>query len=333
MRTSHRENPLHRIEYWTGEFFRPAQLWEVGAYILVPHCTGDGICASLEIQEKMLEASQTTKDQKGSLYGDLHGNEEELSSPIDADREEGDQVGVQPADPTSPARDITDEEHEGGGQVRVSMGSRIHMMYTMGRDSTEPDEAHDEDNDNPVVDGEAPSAPADPEVDVIIPEAPDLPRMDAMANDYVRIVHTNGIHYIPLVICHCRGITSRDTDLMYARLVPTSFIHYRTVFTTAVLDNYRLSNLECKTSAFQYWQMLSRMTSPVTSPSDVDNFCRELRRLSRCWRWLKKLKWAGVGRDDENRWNTGQGALAIFCPTCPQPGINLADDWRTDENK
>lgn len=160
-----------------------------------------------------------------------------------------------------------------------------------------------------------------------------LPRHDALNNNYVRIVHINGIHYTPLVYCDCRGITARDTDLMFARLVPTSFVRYRTLFTTAVLDDFRLSNLECKASAYQYWQKLSRMTSAATSPADIDSFYRELLRLSRCWRWLKKLKWAGRGGTSAAEEDILPGELAIFCPTCPQPGVNLPPDWKSDVNK
>lgn len=29
----------------------------------------------------------------------------------------------------------------------------------------------------------------------------------------------------------------------------------------------------------------------------------------------------------------GVGSLAIFCPTCPQPGINLPENWKSDSNQ
>jgi hypothetical protein len=29
---------------------------------------------------------------------------------------------------------------------------------------------------------------------------------------------------------------------------------------------------------------------------------------------------------------SGDGAMAAFCPACPQPGINLPEDWRTRYN-
>ncbi|GLB34333.1 hypothetical protein LshimejAT787_0112170 [Lyophyllum shimeji] len=64
----------------------------------------------------------------------------------------------------------------------------------------------------------------------------------------------------------------------------------------------------------------------------MDNFYRELRRLSRGWRWLKKLQWSGVGQAGKGINDVGEGELAIFCPTCPQPEINLPPDWQSDKN-
>ena len=41
MRQYHRENPFHRIEQWNGSYFRHAELWEVGTYLLVQHHAGN----------------------------------------------------------------------------------------------------------------------------------------------------------------------------------------------------------------------------------------------------------------------------------------------------
>ena len=61
----------------------------------------------------------------------------------------------------------------------------------------------------------------------------------------------------------------------------------------------------------------------------------ELRRLSRQWRWLKQLKWAGYLHNGKNvrEPRPGQLTLFLFCPACPQPGRNLLDTWKTDANK
>lgn len=162
--------------------------------------------------------------------------------------------------------------------------------------------------------------------------AGDIPRTDALNNPYIRVVHTNGIHHIAMVYCSCRGQEMAHSDIMAAGLFPTSFNRYRTVFTHAVLDDFRLSNLECKASAYQYFQKLRRQTSPM-SPDTVPNLYHELRRVSRLWRWMKKLKWAGVAYGSESSLDTKPGELAIFCPACPQPGINLPDNWLADPKR
>jgi hypothetical protein len=119
---------------------------------------------------------------------------------------------------------------------------------------------------------------------------------------------------------------------MVQGLIPTSFTWYRTVFTHAILDNYRIASLECKASAYQYFQKLKRHTSAMF-PDTVPNLYHELRRMSRIWRWLKKLKWAGFAHRTDDTTEAAPGELAIFCLACPQPDVNLPDTWDTDPNR
>jgi hypothetical protein len=53
--------------------------------------------------------------------------------------------------------------------------------------------------------------------------------------------------------------------------------------------------------------------------------------VSRAWRDMIARIQAGYGHHPENL--VKQGALAIFCPTCPQPGVNLPSDWKTDQRR
>lgn len=342
MRITHRDNCLHQIEYWTGNFFRPAQLWEVGSYVLIPHCSGETTCETLVMHTQFLEKFQKPKDD-AEKTPDLHPREE--ATPTFGDWEtfandrndEDEHMDVDIGEGVFTVRDDT-----GGQDVETAAEAknvpveqdRLHHLHGFGfglaNETADIDQMFGEDD---MVDDVGVAAAAAAEKDVPVPTAGDIPRRDGLDNPYVRIVHTNGIHYIPLVICRCRGIANRNMDLMYAKFIPTSFARYRTLFTSAVLDDFRLSNLECKASAFQYWQKLSRMTSAATSSSEVDNFVRELRRLSRCWRWLKKLKWAGFGHKDCALMDSSPGELAIFCPACPQPGINLPRNWQDDVNQ
>jgi hypothetical protein len=54
-------------------------------------------------------------------------------------------------------------------------------------------------------------------------------------------------------------------------------------------------------------------------------------RVSRQWRNLENRKQSGFGHDRQRVIKPGD--LAIFCPACPQPGVNLPVDWELDENR
>ena len=49
-------------------------------------------------------------------------------------------------------------------------------------------------------------------------------------------------------------------------------------------------------------------------------------RVSRQWRDLCNRKRFGYGHDLDKI--AGQSDLAIFCPACPQPGVNLPENWK-----
>lgn len=65
-------------------------------------------------------------------------------------------------------------------------------------------------------------------------------------------------------------------------------------------------------------------------------------RVTREWRNLKLRKWAGWGHGSSVNDSVprvalfspeGPGSLATFCSTCPQPNVNLPDNWREDPNQ
>ena len=144
-----------------------------------------------------------------------------------------------------------------------------------------------------------------------------------------RVVHTNGIHHIGMVSCQCHGKEILPLDLFAAQLLPASLKNIKTIFTTQVLDQFCLCNLELKASAYQYYQLLRRLTKPM-APDEVINLYREFRRMTRIWRWMKRLKWAGYAGSSKKVKDVEAGELAIFCPACPQQGINIPDNWRED---
>ena len=193
---------------------------------------------------------------------------------------------------------------------------------------------------------------------------PRPPCFDEERNPFVTIVDVSGIHHLPVVFCSC-DTAELHLDISYLRmgLFPASFEKIQTLFTINVLKDFRLSNLECKTSAYQYYQRLRRLTCPAF-PNAVLNRYRELRRLSREYRNMKLWKIFGRAHDEpegggaagivrdvaetERDWDlmvhdqelsgtevgdVPRGKLASFCPACPQPGINLPDDWADDAQR
>ncbi len=53
--------------------------------------------------------------------------------------------------------------------------------------------------------------------------------------------------------------------------------------------------------------------------------------MVRQWRHLKLLKHGGHGHDPSGALGTAPGALALVCPVCPHPDINLPPDWKLIE--
>ncbi|KAI6023234.1 hypothetical protein BKA83DRAFT_40676, partial [Pisolithus microcarpus] len=126
---------------------------------------------------------------------------------------------------------------------------------------------------------------------------------------------------------NCPGSDSSDwhLDLLRQRLFPASISKPQTAFTLGVLDHFLIDALECKTSAMSFYQKLKRFTNNAFPERVLDRY-RELMRVSQLWRDLKHRKWFGFGHDIEQ--DPGDGGLALFCPACPQPGVNLPADWK-----
>lgn len=151
-------------------------------------------------------------------------------------------------------------------------------------------------------------------------------RRDRAGAKMMIIIDRSGIHHIGITSCRCEDAKSIDMQLLEAGIYPATQKDPRTGFTFAVLDEYLIENRECKVSASNFYNKLRRMTSNAFPQSLPDRY-RELLRVSRQWRDLKYRKWHGFGfRKSE----PGPGELAIFCPACPQPGINLPNNWRED---
>jgi hypothetical protein len=158
--------------------------------------------------------------------------------------------------------------------------------------------------------------------------------------------NTNGIHKVWIRHCGCQR-EEEEYQLLELGLYPLSHKRIQSAFTFDLLDTVRLDNLECKTSVYHLYQKLRRLTCPLFphfvpvcdiiadslelsyfSHTILQNRYQELHRVGRQWRSLKQRKTSGCIYANEER--DGPGSLALFCAACPQPGINVPHNWRSD---
>ena len=364
MRDSHKQAPFHRIESWAGIYYRPASLWEVGTYFLVEHHDKDRLCETLQFQKDFLDSQQLKKDDEEQTHlrnkklhtesapgpgpgpvrtvlefaGDPGSNADfdktpnfdvEMTWEDDVQSDIAFEAGLNNYLKNLPTDDFTEENFD-SNDAETDIHNMVDYLGSWKESSK---------NIDPISNsGPGPDPDPDPDqvpVEGLVPDnlsSETRPNADGLNNAYVRVLHTNGIHHIGMVTCSCHGQDKIPLDLVACRLLPASFVRIRTIFTTQLMDYFRLCNLELKASAYQFYQLIRRLTLPMGS-SDIVNLYDEFRRMSRLWRWMKKLKWAGYGHNKQDHLNPPSGSLSIFCPTCPQPAVNLPEDWKLDKNR
>ncbi|KAH9899376.1 hypothetical protein C8Q73DRAFT_638342, partial [Cubamyces lactineus] len=85
-------------------------------------------------------------------------------------------------------------------------------------------------------------------------------------------------------------------------------------------------SLQGKISMFDYYQSLLRLTDNTGTIHLQDRYKVFMRIVSQ-WRFLKRLKRAGRGHCPGGVKATTAGELAVVCPACPRPGVNLPTGW------
>ncbi|KAH8980291.1 hypothetical protein EDB86DRAFT_2835413 [Lactarius hatsudake] len=127
-----------------------------------------------------------------------------------------------------------------------------------------------------------------------------------LGNPLITIVNQTGVFDMDVLFCICPNAGANDEQLLQAGLFPSTF---------NTIPNFKASPIGC-----------SPTMSHVTD-GDTQNLYKQLLRASRQWRDLKNRIQSGLGHQNGGI-PTTDGSMAIFCPACPQPGINLPDDWK-----
>ncbi len=148
----------------------------------------------------------------------------------------------------------------------------------------------------------------------------------APCDERLLVIHTTGVHEVALSYCECNREIPRDLQLLRRGLYPSSQKKVRTCITFPLLKLLHLFSLIGKISTYDMYRSLERITNNTGIQMPHSRYKPTMRCLTQ-WRHLKALKRAGRGHDSSGAEGTSDGELAIMCPSCPHPGINLPDNW------
>ncbi|KAF7297874.1 C2H2-type domain-containing protein [Mycena chlorophos] len=152
------------------------------------------------------------------------------------------------------------------------------------------------------------------------------------ARDGFVVLHDNGIHQVALDYCGCPGSEEHHLQLLRSRLFPATTRRPQTCATFACLDRCTVFSLKPKMNAFDFYDSLERLTDGA-GEKPPDRY-RALLRMVREWRHLLLLKRGGrFGYPSDEAENTTPGELAVLCPACPRPGVNLPENWQDIDPK
>ncbi|KAJ7898154.1 hypothetical protein B0H14DRAFT_3080805 [Mycena olivaceomarginata] len=141
------------------------------------------------------------------------------------------------------------------------------------------------------------------------------------------VLHDNGIHTVNIDFCGCDSAMRADPyiQLLRAGWYPATDERPQTAVTFSILDTFYLHTLQAKTTAYDFYAVLERLTDAtgLKPPNRYQVFLR----MTRQYRHLFMLKRAGRGHNRSGVWGTAAGELVVDCPACPNPQVNLPEGW------
>ena len=218
-RARHRCHPFHRVEHWTGSFFKAAWLCQTGLEMHLGH--GGFECPSVGMVD-------VSRYHTGSDNGDVPAQDEFDSADIELDNDDSD-GGSSCEDGDSCLDDDTCIMGDGDGSGAHS-GCRM----------------------------------------TDLPHDSGLPTLEG--GNVVVFVDVSGVHRLRVHCCQCPNSKTVDRQFVDMGLLPASVVRPKTAFTFRVLDDFRVTNLECHTAGTSYWHKLERKTSNMF-PSSVPVHC------------------------------------------------------------
>ncbi|TFK46713.1 hypothetical protein OE88DRAFT_1739320 [Heliocybe sulcata] len=141
------------------------------------------------------------------------------------------------------------------------------------------------------------------------------------------VLHTNGIHLVQVDFCGC-GLSPPPhyIQLLCMRLWPPTPLEPQTCATFNLLHQFQTLHFHAKFSVLHFYQSLHWLTDG-TGLRDLPDGLKSLHLMICEYRHIQLLKRAGRGQSADGATGTAQGELTLQCRACPQPEINLPEDW------
>ncbi|KAF8834462.1 hypothetical protein BDN67DRAFT_992665 [Paxillus ammoniavirescens] len=129
------------------------------------------------------------------------------------------------------------------------------------------------------------------------------------------VIDVNGIHSVTINFCGCDQHVSHHQQLLRCGWYPATVHNPQTACTQCVLDHFLHLTWSSKVSAYEYYQTLERLTDNTGIDVPKSRYPTFL--------WMIRQY-----RNVKNGIHTTQaGQLALVCPACPHPNINLPEGW------
>ncbi|KAJ7430256.1 hypothetical protein B0H11DRAFT_2263932 [Mycena galericulata] len=144
------------------------------------------------------------------------------------------------------------------------------------------------------------------------------------------VINVNGFHPVAVDFCGCANEAAagdRRQQVLRRSWFPATHREPQTCGTFRALETFHIMTLQGKVTTYDFYSGLEKLTDNTGLEKLKDRY-KSFMRMMREWRHLIMLKRGGRGNDGKRKVaETQPGELAVTCPACPQPGVNLPDDW------
>ncbi|KAF9515809.1 hypothetical protein BS47DRAFT_1371940 [Hydnum rufescens UP504] len=140
------------------------------------------------------------------------------------------------------------------------------------------------------------------------------------------VIHVNGLHYVNIQLCSCPLAPHPRQQLMQHQWFPATVHQPQTCVTFQVLCHFHLLSFQSKISTIHFYNALEQETENAGLEAPPARYQAFLRMVCE-YHHLKMLKRGGQGHDIPGIDATKTSELAVLCPACPHPSINLLNDW------